>query len=81
MVGQFIDMMVPESFRTVHQAQREDCFPDSAGRRAMGAVVGLSGRRRDGVVTSILPSVRAGQHVHHVETTRIRKDGTVIPTV
>jgi PAS domain S-box-containing protein len=48
LVGELIETLVPESFRTVHQAQRESYFADPTGTRAMGAVVELTGRRRDG---------------------------------
>ena len=47
MVGQLIETLVPESFRTVHQAQREGYVADPRARE-MGAKPELIGRRRDG---------------------------------
>src|ERR1035437_2097093 len=32
-----------------------------------------------GEMQAVLAKIRAGQHVEHLETTRVRKDGTVIP--
>jgi PAS domain S-box-containing protein len=47
LVGESIEMLVPESFRAVHPANRTRYFADPR-TRAMGAGLNLSGRRRDG---------------------------------
>jgi PAS domain S-box-containing protein len=47
LVGQLIETLVPESFRTVHQAQREGYVADPRTRE-MGVRPELTGRRRDG---------------------------------
>src|ERR1039457_2582370 len=49
LVGRPIETLVPESFRTVHQAQREG-YVAAPFTRAMDTAVELSGRRRDGTV-------------------------------
>jgi PAS domain S-box-containing protein len=47
LVGQLIETLVPESFRTVHQAQRKGYVEDPQTRE-MGVIPELIGRRRDG---------------------------------
>ncbi|HEY3833779.1 MAG TPA: PAS domain S-box protein [Acidimicrobiia bacterium] len=47
LVGRGIEMLVPESARGVHRIVRED-YMAAPSSRAMGAGMGLSGRRRDG---------------------------------
>jgi PAS domain S-box-containing protein len=47
LAGQLIETLVPESFRTVHQAQREGYVEDPQTRE-MGVIPELIGRRRDG---------------------------------
>ncbi len=47
LIGQGIEMLVPESARGVHRIVREDYMAAPASR-AMGAGMGLSGRRKDG---------------------------------
>lgn len=47
LVGQPIEMLVPESFRQGHPAHRAD-YLASPATRAMGAGLELTGRRRDG---------------------------------
>jgi len=47
LVGQSIEMLVPESFRQVHPAYRAGYFADPK-TRPMGAGLELTGRRRDG---------------------------------
>jgi protein-histidine pros-kinase len=47
MLGQTIELLVPERFRHVHVSHRSTYF-DAPGVRAMGAGLELYGRRRDG---------------------------------
>ncbi len=47
LIGQAIEMLVPESSRTVHPAHRAGYFADPA-TRPMGAGMELAGRRKDG---------------------------------
>jgi protein-histidine pros-kinase len=47
LTGQHIEMLVPEGARGVHRIVREDYMAAPASR-AMGAGMGLSGRRKDG---------------------------------
>jgi len=47
LVGQPVEMLVPESFRGVHPGHRAGYFADPR-TRAMGAGLELTGRRRDG---------------------------------
>jgi len=47
LVGRLIETLVPESVRTVHQAQREGYVADPEVRE-MGSVPELTGRKRDG---------------------------------
>jgi diguanylate cyclase (GGDEF)-like protein/PAS domain S-box-containing protein len=47
LVGRLIETLVPESFRTVHQAQREG-FVAGPQTRVMGSLSELIGRRHDG---------------------------------
>jgi PAS domain S-box-containing protein len=39
----------------------------------------MSSRDREGEVKAILEQIKAGQHVKHLETKCVRKDGTVFP--
>jgi PAS domain S-box-containing protein len=41
----------------------------------------LSPKDRAGEIEAILAKIRAGQHVEHLETTRVRKDGTTFPVL
>jgi PAS domain S-box-containing protein len=47
LVGQFIEMLVPEVSRTVHQARRQGYVADPK-LREMGTSPELTGRKRDG---------------------------------
>jgi diguanylate cyclase (GGDEF)-like protein/PAS domain S-box-containing protein len=47
LVGQLVETLMPESFRTVHQALREGYLAEPISR-AMGTGLQLRGRRRDG---------------------------------
>lgn len=48
LVGRVIETLVPESFRTVHQAQRAG-YVAAPFNRALGHALELNGRRRDGM--------------------------------
>jgi PAS domain S-box-containing protein len=39
----------------------------------------LSPQARTGEIAALLAKIRAGEHVHHFETLRVRKDGTLVP--
>jgi diguanylate cyclase (GGDEF)-like protein/PAS domain S-box-containing protein len=47
LVGQLIEVLLPESFRAAHQGQREGYVADPKTRK-MGGVPELTGRKRDG---------------------------------
>jgi len=47
LVGQLIEMLVPESFRAVHQGQRKGFVADPQTRE-LGTAADLTGRKRDG---------------------------------
>jgi PAS domain S-box-containing protein len=50
-----------------------------SGDEIIGQSIGLiSPDHRDGQIEPILASIRTGQHVDHLESVRIRKDGTAI---
>jgi PAS domain S-box-containing protein len=77
LVDQLIETLVPESFRTVHQAQREGYVADPKTRQ-MGTDLEVRGRRRDctefrmDVSLSHVHSLRCRAHCnrarHHAET-------------
>ena len=51
-----------------------------SGQEAIGRPVGLlSPQSRAGEITDILAKITAGQPVEHLESERVRKDGTVFP--
>ena len=47
LVGQLIEVLVPESFRAVHRGQRQGYVADPKTRK-LGSVSELTGRKRDG---------------------------------
>ena len=65
LLGQRIEVLVPESYREVHLRHR-DTFVGTSARRAMAAGVGLQARRSDGSVFPAqisLSSFTLGDHV------------------
>jgi PAS domain S-box-containing protein len=65
LIGQPVEMLVPERFRTQHVRHRHDFTPNPESRR-MGAGPDLFGRRKDGTEFPVevgLNPIRAGDHL------------------
>src|SRR5680860_4193 len=76
LVGQSIEMLVPESFRKVHPALRARYFADPAGTPAMGVVRKVTGRHRDGTELPVDISLSFIETVHGLLVTAAIRDIT-----
>src|SRR5664280_1116375 len=57
----------------------ERLFGYSSQEMIGASVAAVSPKDRPSEIQTVLAKVRAGEHIHHLETIRVRKDGTVFP--
>jgi len=72
-IGQTLDGIL-----TTWNPAAERLYGYSSGESVGQSVSLLIPQDRSGEMTAILARIRAGEHVDHFETTRVRKDGTVL---